>query len=63
MSGLHRRYPKSVVSGTLYAEFEGHYFPIPVGYDEVLKICYGDYMQIPDKDHIHVHNIIEDKDI
>ncbi len=29
------------------AIFEGHEYPIPVGYDAYLKRCYGDYMQLP----------------
>lgn len=27
--------------------FEGHQFPVPVGYDAYLRQMYGDYMQIP----------------
>lgn len=34
---------KSVV----YKEFEGFEFPVPVGYDHVLKTIYGDYMSFP----------------
>ncbi|GAB6122103.1 LicD family protein [Dysgonomonas termitidis] len=29
------------------ASFEGHEFPIPIGYDSYLKRCYGDYMKLP----------------
>ncbi len=28
-------------------EFEGHVFPAPVGYEEILRQLYGDYMQLP----------------
>lgn len=30
-----------------YADFEGFKFPIPVGYDRILRIIFGDYMQFP----------------
>lgn len=41
------------------AEFEGHLFPVPKGADQLLEICYGDYMSIPDHAHIHTHNIAD----
>ena len=42
------------------AEFEGHNFPIPSNYHEVLKKNFGDYMKLPpvDKRYPH-HGIIE----
>ena len=55
MSGLKRRYSSNVCSEPVYAYFEKHLFPIPVKYDEVLKVCYKDYMSIPDANNIHVH--------
>lgn len=59
MSGLKRRYNSDVCNEPAYAYFEGHLFPIPAQYDEVLKVCYKDYMSIPDASHIHVHDIID----
>mgnify|MGYP003418145424 FL=1 len=41
------------------AEFDGEKFLIPKGYDQILRIIYGDYMQVPDESHIHVHGIVE----
>ena len=35
--------------------FEGHLFPIPHHADHLLKGIYGDYMQLPDIDHLHPH--------
>ena len=55
MSGLKRIYDSCVCNGTAYAYFEKHLFPIPAKYEEVLKVCYGNYMQIPNVDQIHVH--------
>lgn len=34
-------------SKAIYVEFEGYKFPIPCGWNRILKICYGDYMQMP----------------
>lgn len=31
-------------------EFEGKMLPVPNGYDDVLKFCYGDYQQLPPSD-------------
>lgn len=31
----------------VYLEFEGRKLPCPSGYDEILRFCYGDYMQLP----------------
>lgn len=31
----------------IYMDFEGHKMPVPVGYDEILRSAYGDYMQLP----------------
>ncbi len=36
--------------GTVYMDFEGQQFPVMSGYDEFLKISYGDYMCIPPKE-------------
>ena len=41
------RVPKSCYANAVYKEFEGNLFPVPVGYDEVLRAEYGDYMQLP----------------
>lgn len=40
-------YDTSDFAGTLMWEFENLCFPIPVGYDHILKVMYGDYMQFP----------------
>lgn len=38
---------KSAFSSTMYVDFEGYKMPIPVGYDEILRTAFGDYMQLP----------------
>ena len=34
-------------ASTVFHDFEGFSVPIPVGYDHVLKVTYGDYMKFP----------------
>lgn len=50
---------------TIFTDLYGHMFPIPQGYDNVLKIIYGDYMQYPPvKDRGQWHkDLIIDPDI
>ena len=40
-------YPKSAFEEQLYVDFEGYKLPIPVGYDDYLKMAFGDYMKLP----------------
>lgn len=40
-------YKKEWFSTIIYMNFEGHQMPVPVGYDEILRAAYGDYMQLP----------------
>ena len=35
--------------GDCYGEFEGDKYPIPEGYDIILRQIYGDYMKLPDE--------------
>ena len=55
---------KQTVSRELYREavlvdFEGYQLPVPVGYDELLRRIYGDYMQPPPEDKRAIkHNYI-----
>lgn len=39
--------PAYVYGESMDYEFEGYVFPIPKGYDLLLKTIYGDYMQLP----------------
>ncbi|WP_313187781.1 LicD family protein [Sphingobacterium siyangense] len=38
-------------------EFEGHKFPVPIGYDTYLKRAYGNYLEFPPKDQQKFPNI------
>lgn len=41
---------------TVMGEFEGHQFPIPRNYDEVLTNLFGDYMELPPEDQRQPHH-------
>ena len=40
-------FPKVAFETLSAASIEGYTFPIPAGYDEILKISYGNYMEFP----------------
>lgn len=42
-------YPKEIFARAIKVPFEGTELPIPVGYDQYLRIAFGDYMQPPPK--------------
>lgn len=42
-----REYPKRIFESAVLKEFEGLLMPIPKGFDEYLKIAFGDYMRLP----------------
>lgn len=43
-------YPAACFAGIEQSPFETGMYPIPAGYDELLKILYGDYMRIPSEE-------------
>lgn len=51
-------------TSTLLADFEGYKFPIPVGYERVLRIVFGDYMALPPIEDrgLHHSGVIFDMD-
>jgi lipopolysaccharide cholinephosphotransferase len=43
---------------TIRVDFEGGSYPAPAGYDSILRIEYGDYMQLPPEDErVSVHDL------
>lgn len=50
-------FDKSIFATTLYKEFEGRLYPVPVGFDAVLRIVYGDYMKVPPESERISHGI------
>ena len=56
---MKNKYPKEIFEKAVCKEFEGQMLPIPVGYDEYLKIAFGNYMQLPPPNkRIAHHDII-----
>ncbi len=48
------RYVEDVFPLTTH-EFEGHHLPVPHNADRLLRGIYGDYMQLPNLDHVQGH--------
>lgn len=46
---MKNRYPKALFEKAVYVPFEDTEMPIPIGYDEYLRIAFGDYMKYPPK--------------
>ncbi|MBE6052127.1 MAG: LicD family protein [Clostridium sp.] len=42
-------FKKEWYESSIDMEFEGHMLPVPVGYDKILSLTYGDYMKLPPK--------------
>lgn len=49
-----RRYKEDIFPLTTH-EFEGHLLPVPHNADHMLRLMYGDYMQLPDIEKITQH--------
>jgi lipopolysaccharide cholinephosphotransferase len=53
---MKNRYPKEAFASAVYKEFEGFMMPIPIGYDDYLKIAFGDYMTMPPEEKRVAHH-------
>lgn len=50
-------FPRELFDETAYIRFEDQDFPVPARYDEILTICYGDYMRLPpEEQRVGHHN-------
>ncbi|MBO1720459.1 LicD family protein [Extibacter sp. GGCC_0201] len=57
---MKNEYPKEAFDAAVYKEFEGHMMPIPQGYDDYLRIAFGDYMKLPPKEkQVAHHDVIK----
>ena len=57
---MKKKYPKSAFEKALFVDFEDTKMPIPVGYDDYLKIAFGDYMKLPPKEkQVAHHDVIK----
>ena len=56
---MQNEYKKEWFEKAIYKEFEGEMMPIPIGYDEYLKMAFGNYMELPPKEkRIPEHNVV-----
>ncbi len=51
------RFKKQCFEESIVLKFEGHDFKAPIGYDDVLKSQYGDYMKLPPPEERVTHHI------
>ncbi len=56
---MKNKYPKEAFAYSLSLPFENTMMPVPVGYDQYLKIAFGDYMQLPSEDkQVPSHDVV-----
>ena len=60
---MQNEYPKEIFASAVYKNFEGYEMPLPIGYDEYLKIAFGDYMKLPPKEKQVAHHDIKFLDL
>ena len=53
---MKNKYPKQIFAAAVEKEFEGELMPLPIGYDEYLRIVFGDYMQLPPEEKRGAHH-------
>lgn len=52
-------YPKEAFAKEVFVPFEDTQLPIPVGYDDYLKVAFGDYMTMPPEDkQVASHDVL-----
>ena len=57
--GIREIVDTTVFEKTIFHEFEGKQYRIPIGYDQWLTSLYGDYMQLPPKDQRAPHHVLD----
>ena len=55
-NGIKNRLRKEWFSGYVYVPFEDREFRVPIGYDNILKAIYGNYMQLPPEEARVTHH-------
>ncbi len=53
------KFPKELFSKSCEIKFEDYYFKCPIGYDVILKIRYGNYMELPPVEQRVKHHSFE----
>ena len=57
--GIREIVDTEVFENTIFHEFEGRQFRIPIGYDKWLTSLYGDYMKLPPEENRIPHHILD----
>ena len=60
---MKKLYPSTCFKKNIYVDFEDTKMPIPEGYDDYLKIAFGDYMKLPPKEKQKAHHECEFMDL
>ncbi|MDQ5984143.1 MAG: hypothetical protein RUMPE_01179 [Eubacteriales bacterium SKADARSKE-1] len=55
---MKNKYPKNIFKEATHKEFEGYNVPIPIGFDEYLKIAFGNYLEMPPKEKQYPHHYV-----
>lgn len=53
---MKKKYPVKAFKNKIYVPFEDVNMPIPEGYDEYLKVAFGDYMKLPPMEKQKAHH-------
>lgn len=59
IKGMLLRHPKKWFSSQVWVDFEGHKVPVMYGYDQYLRLIFGNYMKRPPKDQQHAKHQLE----
>ena len=52
-------FPANIFSNIVNVTFEGLPYPVVKGYDDYLRIMYGDYMKLPPEEDRRTHDVID----
>lgn len=59
VKGMLLRHPKERFASVVYKRFEGYDMPVMVGYDEYLRLIFGNYMNLPPEEkRVAKHNTV-----
>lgn len=53
---MKNEYPADIFAGAVLMDFEGRKEPLPQGYDQYLRIAFGDYMEMPPENKRKPHH-------
>lgn len=56
---MQNEYPKEIFKSAVLVDFEDIKAPLPIGYDQYLKMAFGDYMSLPKQSERAAHHELE----